>query len=503
MKTLPYRRRPARFAARLAATAGVGAMMLAPSASPAAQTAVPATTAPARVAASMSSSPIVAMAPSPADGYGLVSASGTVFSFGGAPLHGDASQIHLGTPVVSIAALPDGSGYWLATAGGGVFSYGNAAYHGSPSQYHMSAPVVGMQASPTGRGYLMATADGAVFAFGDASFHGSASPYRPATPIVGIAATPSGNGYWLVSARGGLFSFGGAGFHGSAGNFNLASPAVAMASSPTGNGYWIITANGSVYSFGDAPYKGTATSDVSASGVKAVGVASVGPGYWIASNVGHVTSLGTTAAPEPTQTVYAPPAPISSYRLPSQVMPALNRQPSTAFGVACWSVPLNVSACDAAALADINAARAVEGYGPLALPSNYNSLPMTSQVLAVANAERTSRGLPALPENGYLDSLAQAGASANGGQGTDPTGPNGYGWGSNIAWGDPTALSADFSWMYDDGPGGENIDCTVSGQPGCWGHRENILAPWGGASGAGRYVYNGSVQLTELFVQNY
>jgi hypothetical protein len=38
---------------------------------------------------------------------------------------------------------------------------------------------------------------------------------------------------------------------------------------------------------------------------------------------------------------------------------------------------------------------------------------------------------------------------------------------------------ADFGWMYDDGPGGFNEECTPSDQSGCWGHRENILADYG------------------------
>jgi hypothetical protein len=511
MNKLLYRHRSARAAGRLAAATGIGALMLtvAPAATAATRSLPPARTAAARAVA-MSASPVVAMAPSSGDGYWLASAGGGVFSFGSAVFHGSAGGMNLASPVVAMAAQPDGGGYWLVTRAGGVFSFGTASFHGSPAQYKMSSPAVGMASSPSGNGYWIVTADGSVFSFGDAAFHGSASPYRPASPIVGMAATPTGNGYWLLSARGGLFSFGGAGFHGSAANIALATPAVGLASTPSGNGYWIATAAGGVFNYGDAPFDGTAVADVNAAGVRAVAIASVGSGYWIPTNVGHITSAGAPAAPESTATVYLPPAPapapvdpVSAYQLPAEVMPGADTQPTAAFDLACWSVPLNPASCDAAALIEINAARASEGYGPLVLPSDYSSLPVPSQVLAVANAERTSRGLPALPENGYLDSLAAAGASADGGRGADPTGPYGYGWGSNIAWGEPTALAADFSWMYNDGPGGENIDCTAAGQAGCWGHRENILAPWGGASGAGEYVNNGSVQLTQLFVENY
>ena len=119
--------------------------------------------------------------------------------------------------------------------------------------------------------------------------------------------------------------------------------------------------------------------------------------------------------------------------------------------------------------------------------------------MAVANAERTSRGLPALPENLAVDQMAEAGAVA----GVDPSGPAGYGWGSNISWGYGTPLAADFAWMYDDGSGGANMDCTATVTSGCWGHRHNILAPWTGSSGAGVYVKSGIGQFTQLFVEGY
>jgi hypothetical protein len=42
--------------------------------------------------------------------------------------------------------------------------------------------------------------------------------------------------------------------------------------------------------------------------------------------------------------------------------------------------------------------------------------------------------------------------------------------GSNIS-----ALEADYGWMYNDGYGGPNFDCTTPTAAGCWGHRDNIL----------------------------
>jgi hypothetical protein len=154
--------------------------------------------------------------------------------------------------------------------------------------------------------------------------------------------------------------------------------------------------------------------------------------------------------------------------------------------------------CDPVALAAIDLARAGEGLGPLLLPANFETLDVVSQLMVVTNAERTSRGLPALAANGTLDQLAATGARA----GTDPTGPSGYGWGSNISWNYNAPLAADFAWMYDDGPGGNNIACPATGGAGCWGHRNNILSPWGGAMGAAAYA-SGGLRLTTLMVDGY
>ena len=62
--------------------------------------------------------------------------------------------------------------------------------------------------------------------------------------------------------------------------------------------------------------------------------------------------------------------------------------------------------------------------------------------------------------------------------------------------------------MYDDGPGGENEDCTTPTSPGCWGHRDNILAntnsfgnPTEMDAGAGTDS-GGSTDYAAIFVDN-
>ena len=135
------------------------------------------------------------------------------------------------------------------------------------------------------------------------------------------------------------------------------------------------------------------------------------------------------------------------------------------------------AACINSVLHNINYARALEGLGPLVLPSNYASQPVAVQQLIITDEERGDRGLSQFSGlDASLNTAAMAGAVGN----TDPTPPVGYqdtGAGSIFAL-DYTPLGADYAWMYDDGYGGTNLDCTTPLSPGCWGHRDNILGNW-------------------------
>ncbi|NNN09827.1 MAG: hypothetical protein HKL85_11650 [Acidimicrobiaceae bacterium] len=102
------------------------------------------------------------------------------------------------------------------------------------------------------------------------------------------------------------------------------------------------------------------------------------------------------------------------------------------------------------------------------------------QVFVLSNLERTTRGLyPAVAMLQRLNSIAALAASRD----QDPT-DNGKGY-SSIWASAPSALGqyaffADFGWMYADGPPPQyifrNIDCSQTGQSGCWSHRVNILS---------------------------
>ena len=130
-------------------------------------------------------------------------------------------------------------------------------------------------------------------------------------------------------------------------------------------------------------------------------------------------------------------------------------------------------------LASINAARAaLEGLGPLRFNVvAFAKLSVPKQVFVLSNLERTTRGLaPAMAMMPALDAVAAKAALHH----TDPLGGI-TGIAAEVDGYVPiqNAFSADFGWMYDDGPPpsyhGQNLDCPRKGLPGCWGHRDAIL----------------------------
>ncbi len=146
-------------------------------------------------------------------------------------------------------------------------------------------------------------------------------------------------------------------------------------------------------------------------------------------------------------------------------------------------------ACNQVALAAVNQARrTLEKLGGMSfsLPA-YQKLSPVQQLFVVVNLERTERGLaPAVVLSRSLNKVAQAGARA----GRDPAmasvprylpgGGRIVYVGANWSGGWVNPLGADYGWMYDDGPGGSNLDCRTATSRLCWGHRDIILTRFGG-----------------------
>ena len=143
------------------------------------------------------------------------------------------------------------------------------------------------------------------------------------------------------------------------------------------------------------------------------------------------------------------------------------------------SATLDTSAgCQSAALQAIDSARGVEGLAPMQLPTNWSRLSGAEQLFVATNLERTARGLRGFEG---MSSVLDASASSASASGSDPTPPAGFYasyWTSNWAGGVGSPLEAVYLWMYDDGPGSPNADCQAGNMSGCWGHREDILAPF-------------------------
>ena len=153
-----------------------------------------------------------------------------------------------------------------------------------------------------------------------------------------------------------------------------------------------------------------------------------------------------------------------------------NILPNPDFLSACSAATFDDSStCTSTTLQAINAARRIEGLPPMVLPSNWSALSPAKQLFVATNLERTARGLPPVTAmTDPLDAMADQAAVA----GTDPSLPPGGGvtrFGANWIQGYSSPLEAIYEWLYDDGLGSSNTDCTRQDLSSCWGHRSNVL----------------------------
>jgi hypothetical protein len=160
-------------------------------------------------------SPAVHLEPTPSGkGYWVLSAAGEVLPFGDAPFRGQLSPLPVAA--VGLAATPSGQGYWVATADSHVFAFGDAILQPATGgtlattaagPAPPATPIVAIAASPDGHGYWLLARDGGIFSFG-VPFHGSVPDRQPYGQAVELRASESGAGYYVAGGDGAVFAFG-------------------------------------------------------------------------------------------------------------------------------------------------------------------------------------------------------------------------------------------------------------------------------------------------------
>ena len=240
--------------------------------------------------ADFGTSPAVGVANGKGDDYWLVTTTGGVFAFGGAPDRGSMFGVKLNASMVGITATADGQGYWLLAKDGGVFSF-NAPFYGSTGNMRLNKPVVGLAVRPQGDGYWFVAADGGIFSFGAAPFFGSTGDRKVTAPIVAMSPSPSGGGYYVIGVDGAVHPFGDAKDFGSLPG--SPSPIVGIGVRPQGDGYWLVAADGTVSAFGAAAaISGSGATPAAAAPVVGISVTASGQGYRLVRADGSTAGFG-------------------------------------------------------------------------------------------------------------------------------------------------------------------------------------------------------------------
>ena len=146
---------------------------------------------------------------------------------------------------------------------------------------------------------------------------------------------------------------------------------------------------------------------------------------------------------------------------------------------ACVKAPTG-KRCINAGVYYLDKARAKVGLPAYNLPADFPSLAPAEQMFILTNLDRTQYGLP--PITGLTAALNKDALVRGVKAGMDPSPSSTAGvkaWRANWAGGWYNAPMAYEGWMWNDGPGSGNIDCTAAHKSGCWGHRHNILSRFG------------------------
>jgi uncharacterized delta-60 repeat protein len=257
-----------------------------------------------------------AISPVSADGYWMVSAAGTIYAFGSAPVPSLRPAVQVvkaaGTGVVKIAPTPSRLGGWIVWGDGRVASWGDAV-DATPSTTNLvtGEKVTSLASSATGHGFILFTDRGRAMVNGDAVCYGDATGLALQGPVLDSVGTPSGAGYFMVASDGGIFSYGDAAFHGSMGDQRLNAPVRSLAPAPNGVGYWLVASDGGIFAFGP-PFHGSMGDKQLNRPV--VGMIAFGDGYLMVASDGGIFdfssspffgSLGATPPPSPIVSVAA------------------------------------------------------------------------------------------------------------------------------------------------------------------------------------------------------
>ena len=187
--------------------------------------------------------------------------------------------------------------------------------------------------------------------------------------------------------------------------------------------------------------------------------------------------------------------------------PAHNIAAKPAYKTACANFHSNSAACITKALAAINRARSFEHVRPMILPDNFTKLSFAEQTFVISNLERVDRGRrPFMGITSELNQTATKAAQERVDPAPETTAVGrfavltyGSNWTANFG-----PLAGDYGWMYDDGYGSYNVDCSSPGATGCWAHRDVILSTYSNKplliSGAGSDKQNGLVSIAQMFV---
>jgi hypothetical protein len=159
--------------------------------------------------------------------------------------------------------------------------------------------------------------------------------------------------------------------------------------------------------------------------------------------------------------------------------------------LACQSAPTS-AACINAGVYWLDQARATLHQGPYKLPADFPTLTPEEQAFILVNLDRIQYGLaPITGLTEELDGFALTGVQHD----TDPVSTDSDIQGSTSNWaGAYTNMVVAYeAWMYDDGLGSTNLDCTPANRSGCWGHRHDVL--WNFNSEAGQYAMGAATGL--------